>query len=341
MKIGLTKKKTLIIAEVGLAHNGNLKTAFRFVKSAKKAGADIIKFQTHYAEFESTYDEPFRVAISKKYKNRYDYWKSTEFKKNEWEKIIKFCKKNKIIFATSPFSREAVRIMRSINCRNWKIGSGEILSNELLNEILKKKNDTIIISSGLSSWSEINNSYKYLNSKNAKFAILQCTTEYPSNIKKVGLNIIEKMKKTFNCPVGLSDHTGSIFPSIAALSLGAKIIEVHVCLSKKAKGPDITSSLTFDELEMICKARDSISIMKENDVNKNKLSSIQKKNRIIFSKSLALKKDLKIGEFIKKSNITLKKPGTGLSQKFERFVINKKAIKNLSSKKILRRSDFE
>ncbi len=139
MKIDLTKKKTLIIAEVGLAHNGNLKTAFRFVKSAKKAGADIIKFQTHYAEFESTYDEPFRVAISKKYKNRYDYWKSTEFKKNEWEKIIKFCKKNKIIFATSPFSREAVRIMRSINCRNWKIGSGEILSNELLNEILKKK----------------------------------------------------------------------------------------------------------------------------------------------------------------------------------------------------------
>jgi len=340
MQINLKKTKPLIIAEVGLSHKGNLKTAIKFIKNAKKAGADVIKFQTHFAKFESTLDEPFRIKISEKYKNRYDYWKKTEFKINQWKKIIETCKKNKIIFATSPFSKEAVRIMRSIGCKNWKIGSGEILSNDLLVEILKKKKESIIISSGLSNWLEIKNNYKFLKNKNANFAILQCTTEYPCNFKKVGLNIIKKMKNNFNCPVGLSDHSGSIFPSIAALTLGAKIIEVHVCFSKNTKGPDISSSLTFDELKTICKARDAILTMMENKVDKNILSSIQKKNRTIFSKSLALKKDLKAGEYLRESNITLKKPGTGLGLKLKKLIINKKALKNLSSKRILRESDF-
>ena len=130
--------KPLIIAEIGLSHNGNLKEALKFVQLSKNCGADVVKFQTHFAKFESTLDEPFRVKVSK-YKNRYDYWKKTEFTERQWKTIIKFCKKIKIIFVTSPFSVEAVRIMRNVGCRNWKIGSGEVFSDWIIEEILKEE----------------------------------------------------------------------------------------------------------------------------------------------------------------------------------------------------------
>ena len=333
--------KPLIVAEIGLSHNGSIKKAFQFINSSKKAGADIVKFQTHFANFESTYDEPFRVKISNKFKNRYDYWKKTEFSINQWKKINEYCKKIKIIFATSPFSIEAVKIMRRVGCKNWKIGSGEVFSNKLMEEILKKK-EGLIFSTGMSTWIDIKKNYELVKKKIGKeFAILQCTTEYPNNFKNVGLNVITDMKKKFNCHIGLSDHTGSIFPSIAALNLGAKIIEVHVCNSRNFKGPDINSSVTFEELEIICNARDAFFIMKNNLVNKNILSITQKKNKKIFGKSVAIKKNLKKGDKIKISNLTLKKPGTGFNEKYLKYIINKMAKKDLSSKRILKKGDFE
>ena len=333
--------KPLIVAEIGLTHDGNINKAINLIKLSKKAGADIVKFQTHFAEFESTYDEPFRVKISNKFKNRYDYWKKTEFKQSEWKKIIQYCKKYNILFATSPFSVEAVKIMRKLGCKNWKIGSGEVFSKSLILEILKKK-DGLIFSSGMSTWIEIQKNYELVKKKLGKnFTMLQCTTEYPNSLEKVGLNVITDMKKNFSCRVGLSDHTGSIFPSIAALSLGADMVEIHICTSKKLKGPDISSSVTFEELEIIRKARDEIYQMISNPMNKNKLTLSQKKYKKIFGKSVAIKYDLKKGDIIKISNITLKKPGTGFGENYLKNIINKIAKKNLSSKKILRAGDFE
>ena len=132
-------QKPLIVAEIGLSHSGDIKKALNFIYLSKKSGADVVKFQSHFAKYESTLDEPFRTRISSKYKDRYDYWKKTEFTESQWKKIIQFCKKYKIIFATSPFSVEAVKIMRKLGCRNWKIGSGEVFSDWIINEILKKK----------------------------------------------------------------------------------------------------------------------------------------------------------------------------------------------------------
>ncbi len=334
--------KPLIIAEIGLSHNGNLKKALKLIHLSKKNGADIVKFQTHFAEFESTFDEPFRIKVSNKYKNRYDYWKKTEFTKIQWKKIIQFCKKVNIIFATSPFSVEAVKIMRNLGCRNWKIGSGEVFSDWIIKEVLKKKNESLIVSSGMSTWTDLKKNYELIKSKKGNnFAILQCTSEYPNSFQKVGLNIITEMKKKFKCNIGLSDHTGSIFPAIAALSLGAKVVEVHVCTSKKLKGLDINASITFDDLKTISLARNSIFQMYQNPVNKNILSLNQKKYKNIFGKSIAIKKDLIKGEKICISNLTLKKPGTGFSEKFLKKIVNKIAKKNLSSKRILMRGDFE
>lgn len=333
--------KPLIIAEIGLSHNGNLKKALKLIQLSKKSGADVVKFQTHFAIYESTLDEPFRIKVSK-YKNRYDYWKKTEFTKSQWKIIIQFCKKIKIIFATSPFSVEAVKILRNLGCKNWKIGSGEVFSDWIIKEILKKKDDGLIISSGMSTWYDLKKNYELIKNKKGKnFAMLQCTSEYPSSLKKVGLNVITEMKKKFSCHVGLSDHTGSIFPSIAALSLGAELIEVHVCISKKIKGFDINSSVTFDELSIITKARDSIFEMRQNLVNKNILNNTQKKYKKIFGKSIAIKNDLTKGDRIYISNLTLKKPGTGFSEKHLKKIVNKIAKKNLSSKRILMKGDFE
>ncbi len=335
-------QKPLIVAEIGLSHSGDIKKALNFIYLSKKSGADVVKFQSHFAKYESTLDEPFRTKISSKYKDRYDYWKKTEFTEKQWKKIIQFCKKIKIIFATSPFSVEAVKIMRKLGCRNWKIGSGEVFSDWIINEILKKKDDGIIISSGMSTWIDLNRNYKLISKKKGKnFAMLQCTTNYPSDFKNVGLNVITDMKKRFNCYIGLSDHTGSVFPSIAALSLGAEIIEIHVCISRKHKGVDINSSVTFEELKTICKARDSIYKMRQNPVNKNILNNIQKKNKKIFSKSIAIKNDLIKGDKIYISNLTLKKPGTGFNEKYLKKITNKIAKKDLSAKRILMKGDFE
>ena len=276
--------KPLIIAEIGLSHDGDIKS-FKLDISLQKYGADIVKFQTHFAIYESTLDEPFRTKVSDRYKNRYDYWKKTEFSERQWKKIIQFCKKLKITFATSPFSVEAVKIMRNLGCRNWKIGSGEVFSNWIIKEILKKKKDGLIISSGMSTWKDLIKNYKFIKSKKGNnFAMLQCTSEYPNSLKKVGLNVISEMKKKFSCQVGLSDHTGSIFPSIAALSLGAQLIEVHVCVSKRLKGLDINASVTFEELKTIRKARDSIFEMRQHPVNKNNLSDKQKKQKNLWQK---------------------------------------------------------
>ena len=194
----------------------------------------------------------------------------------------------------------------------------------------------------MSTWIDIQKNYELVKKKLGKnFAVLQCTTEYPNSVKKVGLNVIMDMKKKFSCHVGLSDHTGSIFPSIAALSLGADMVEIHVCTSKKLKGPDISSSVTFEEFEIIRNARDEIYQMISNPMNKNKLSSSQKKYKKIFGKSVAIKHDLKKGEKIRISNLTLKKPGTGFSENYLANIANKIAKKNLSSKRILRVGDFE
>ena len=171
--------------------------------------------------------------------------------------------------------------------------------------------------------------------------MLQCTTNYPSNFKNVGLNVITDMKKRFNCHVGLSDHTGSVFPSIAALKFRCSTYRSSCLHFKKHKGVDINSSVTFEELKTIRKARDSIFEMRQHPVNKNNLSNVQKRYKKIFSKSIAIKNDLIKGDKIYISNLTLKKPGTGFNEKYLNKIVNKTAKKNLSSKRILMKGDFE
>ena len=159
------KTKPFLIAEVAQAHFGNIKNVYKYIDKISAFKIDAIKFQTHIAEFESTYDEPFRKK-NKKFKSRFDYWKSVEFTKKEWIKIKSYCKRKKIIFLSSVFSVESIKLLSKIGLKTWKIGSGECNSMDILNYLKSKKsNDTIIISTGLMNNKKIKQIYNFFKKK--------------------------------------------------------------------------------------------------------------------------------------------------------------------------------
>ena len=331
--------KPIIIAEVGQSHLGSFKKAKTIVKKISKTGVDIIKFQTHLAKFESTLNEPFRIK-NENFKNRIQYWQKMEFSIKEWKLIKKECEKNKLIFLSSPFSNKAVEILQKLNVKAWKIGSGEFFSNDMIDKIIKTKKP-IIISTGLSKLDEIGIMTAKLKKNKSKFVLMQCTSQYPLKLKEVGINILDTYKKKYKCFFGLSDHTGSIYPSIYAMCKGASIIEVHVGDKKEEKNPDSSSSISFEELKQLCKARDEIYTMKSFSINKKNLSKKLLKIKTIFTKSCALKNFMKKGQIIRKSDITFKKPGNGISQKNINKIIGKKLIKDVFSHNLLKLSDLE
>lgn len=343
-KIGNKKlgqnNKTFIIAEVGQAHEGKLWKIFKYIDAISKTGVDAIKFQTHIAEEESTLDEPFRKNFNFKIKNRFEYWKSVEFSLNEWKRIKKYAEKKGLIFLTSVFSIKAARMMKKIGIKALKLGSGEFQSFDLMQEIINLK-IPILVSTGVANYKEINKVNLFFKKRNAKFGIFQCTSSYPLDLSRVGVNVIDEFKKKYKCPVGLSDHSGTIYPSIYSIAKNANILEVHVVISKKEKGPDVASSVDINELKKICKINDAIYLMRNSPVNKSILTKDLLKIKKIFGKSIALKNDLLKGQIIKKDNILMKKPAIGF--KFDEInkVIGKTAKKNISSKRIIRRGDIE
>lgn len=334
------KFKTFIIAEIGQAHNGKISKVFKYIDAISKTGVDAIKFQTHIAEEESTLDEPFRKNFNFKIKNRFEYWKSVEFSLNEWKRIKKYAEKKGLIFLTSVFSIKAARMMKKIRIKALKLGSGEFQSFDLMQEIINLK-IPILVSTGVANYKEINKVNLFFKKRNTKFGIFQCTSSYPLDLSRVGVNVIDEFKKKYKCPVGLSDHSGTIYPSIYSIAKNANILEVHVVISKKEKGPDVASSVDINELKKICKINDAIYLMRNSPVNKSILTKDLLKIKKIFGKSIALKNDLLKGQIIRKDNILMKKPAIGF--KFDEInkVIGKTAKKNISSKRIIRRGDIE
>ena len=342
MNIILKTKQAQIIAECGLSHGGSLSKAKNFIKLAKKNGADIVKFQTHIAEKESTYDEKFRVKMSKKFKNRFDYWKKTSFSKSQWKELILFAKKKKIFFLSSVFSVEAVALLFSLGQRVFKIGSGEFFSKDILDKIIQL-NGSMIISTGMSTNNEITNLIKYLKSKKAKFVIMQCTSSYPCDFSNVNLHMIDYFKKKYKCLVGYSDHSGNLMAPILALTKNISFLECHVQEKVTLSNPDSSSSISFKELNFLSKFKENFYISKKNSKidQKDDVAKLLFKNRILFSKSLTLKENKKKGEIITFANLTMKKPGNGLKLNNLNEILGKKLKKDKSNLRLLKLTDFE
>ena len=332
-------KQTKIIAEIAQSHLGSVSIAKKMIELSSKAGADYVKFQAHYPKYESTLDEKFRNGFKFKEKNRMEYWKKYEFSKKQWLELINYSKKHKIKFLCSPFSIYSFKLLRSLGLRKWKIGSGEFFSDDLINEILSKK-DSIILSTGLSKMIEITKKVELFKKKQIDFCLLQCTTQYPSSLKTVGLNVMHQFKKKYKCKVGLSDHSGFIDPGLYTISNFFDYLEVHVDF-ENSSGPDSSSSLSFDQLKILCDYRDNLRIMKNNSISKNsqtkKISGIKDN----FTKSICLNKNLKKGSIITVQDIIFKKPGNGIKYRDLKKVLGRVAKKNLNLKRILKWSDFE
>lgn len=332
--------KAFLVAEVGQAHDGSLGTAHAYIDAIAEAGADAVKFQLHVADAESSREETFRSRFSAQDATRYDYWKRISFTHAEWLGLLQHALDVELAFICSPFSKEAIDIFVDADVSAWKIGSGETVSRHLIEPILCTGRP-VIISTGMSTLNEIDCLHGQLSDMRAKFAILQCTSEYPVAFANVGLNIMEDMQKRYKCPTGLSDHSGSIFPALAAIAKGADIVEVHVVFDKRMFGPDTSSSVTLSELKTIAEGSKAIHEMIHSSVDKNKMAIRLSDMRNMFTKSLAPSRSLKCGELITQNMLTQKKPGTGISPEHIKNVIGRRLIRDVAHDQLLHWEDLD
>lgn len=328
-----------IIAEVAQNHDGSLGQAHAFIDAVARTGANAIKFQTHIAEAESTPDEPFRVNFSYEDKTRYDYWKRMEFTEEQWRGLYLHAKEEKLDFLSSPFSIEAFHLLQRVGVEVWKFGSGEVFNSPLMKEVLRT-DDIILISSGLSTFQDLDLGVKEIRNAGNSFGIFQCTTQYPSNAKTIGLNVVSEMIKRYECVVGLSDHSGTIYPSFGAVVLGAKIIETHVTFSKEMFGPDVKASLTMEQLKMLVEGTRVLEEIINNPIDKNlETKEIQDLKRI-FSKSIYAKRNLKKGEILDNNMLCFKKPNNGIPVADLKDVLGKKLAKDVRKDTTLQWADI-
>ena len=334
------QNKTFIIADVGQAHEGSLGILHSYIDALSNTGVDAVKFQTHIAQAESSQYEPFRVKFSYEDETRFDYWKRMEFTLAQWRGIKNHCDEVGLKFISSPFSNAAVNLLENVGIDTYKIGSGEV-NNFLMLEMIAKTGKDIILSSGLSSFPELDESVAFLGKFENNLSILQCTTKYPTQAKDIGLNLIGELKHRYNLPTGLSDHSGTIFPSLSATSIGADILEFHVVFDKKMFGPDSMASLTLDEISLLVTGVRFIEESLNNIIDKNDNSQF-KELKSIFEKSLALNKDKKTGETIEFDDLEAKKPfGYGIPAKNYKSVLGKQINKDLKKWNFLTKNDID
>jgi len=322
----LSRSETIIIAEVAQAHDGSLNTAHEYIDLIADAGASAAKFQTHIAHAESTIREPWRVKMATADKTRFDYWQRMEFKESEWIELRDHCIDRGLSFMSSPFSIEALNLLDRLGVEVWKLASGEVSNTPLVQAMIKTKKP-IILSTGLSTLDEIDEVVNLILGSDIDLTVLQCTSEYPCPPELTGLNLITEFKKKWECRVGISDHSGTIFPSLAAKTLGASVIEVHITSSRNSKGVDSPSSITPEELKMLVDGVKFIDVANKNPADKTRLSASAGEMRRIFGRSVVANSDLEVGHLIQIGDLVYKKPGGGLSWKDIGTLINRRVVR--------------
>ena len=330
----------LMIGEVAQSHDGSLGMAHAFVDAVADAGADAIKFQTHIAAAESTPDEPWRVKFSSQDATRYDYWKRMEFTEAQWHGLKQHADERKLLFLSSPFSMAAVELLDRVGVAAWKVASGEVSNIEML-ERMATTGLPILLSTGMSSLGEIDRAVELVKSHHLPVAVLQCTSAYPCPPEKTGLNLIPFFRERYNCAVGLSDHSGTIYPGLAAATLGIDVLEIHVTFSREMFGPDVVASITTTELRQLIEGLRFIEKMTANPVDKNALADEAAPLRGMFTKSVVARMDLPAGTTLCREHLIVKKPGTGIPAAQLPALIGVRLKRSLSADELLRKEDLE
>ncbi len=303
-------KPCFISAEVAQAHDGSLEKAHAYIEAVAEAGADAVKFQTHIAAEESTPSEPWRTRFSLRDATRYDYWKRMEFTESQWRELAAHAIERDLLFLSSPFSVAAVEMLERVGMPAWKIGAGEIVSRDLLNRVIMT-GKPVMLSNGMSTWSELDYAVDLIRNGNVPFAVYQCTTAYPCPAELLGLNVLEQLRQRYECPVGFSDHTGSVYAGTAACALGANLIELHVTFSRSDSGPDVPASLTFEELASLVRGIRFIERAISHPVDKDGAALSLSDLRQIFRKKIVAKRTLPAGHCLTRDDLVLKKARDG------------------------------
>ncbi len=330
----------IVIGEVAQSHDGSLGTAHAFIDAIARAGADAVKFQTHIAAAESTPGEPWRVKFSQQDATRYDYWKRMEFTEEQWHGLKRHADDCGLLFLSSPFSLEAVEMLERVGVPAWKVASGEV-SNMPMFERMSATGLPMFLSSGMSSLEEIDGVVRRVKQKDLPLAVLQCTTSYPCPPEKVGLNLIPEFRERYGCAVGLSDHSGTIYPGMAAATLGIEVLEVHVALSREMFGPDVPASLTTTEFAQLVEGVRFIEKMKANPVDKNRAADETAPLRNLFTKSVVARSDLSEGIILREEHLAAKKPGTGIPAARLPELIGTRLLRDIKADELLLDTDIE
>lgn len=308
------RKKTLIIAEAGVNYNGDINLAKKMVDVAAEAGADIVKFQTGKPENSISVNAKkadYQEATTGTDESQLEMCKKLMLPDKDYPELVDYCDKKGIEFLSTPFDCESVDFLADLGVRKWKIPSGEITHLPLLVHIAKR-GEPVILSTGMSTIEEIRDALSVLAENGANdITVLQCNTEYPTPFEDANITAMNTLKKEFGCNIGYSDHTLGITAPIAAVALGATVIEKHFTLDRHMPGPDQSASLEPDELKTMVK------MIRETELalgdGEKKPSDSELKNKDIARKSIVAKKSIKAGEIFSEENITCKRPGNGIS----------------------------
>ena len=306
--------KTLIIAEAGVNHNGDFELAKKLIDKAVEGGADIVKFQTCKAE-----------NVISRYADKAEYQKVTTGEADsqlemvrklmltyeEYGKLKEYCDEKGIEFLSTAFDLPSVDYLHSIGMHRWKIPSGEITNLPLLIKIAKL-HEPIIMSTGMSELSEVADAVRVLKENGAQdITLLHCTTEYPAPYEDVNLKAMDTMREAFGLPVGYSDHTKGLEIPVAAVAMGACVIEKHFTLDRNMEGPDHKASIEPDELKSMVDQIRHVEVAIGN--GEKKVSASEQKNQDIARKSIIAKTAIKAGDVFSEDNITTKRPGSGIN----------------------------
>lgn len=314
--------------------------AHAFIDAIANCGADAVKFQTHVAAAESTAEEPWRTRFTNQDETRLDYWRRMEFTEAQWLELKEHAVERKLLFLSSPFSREAVDLLERVGVAAWKVASGET-SNHALIDAMADTGRPIILSTGMSTLREIDEVVERVSGHGVPLAVLQCTSAYPCPPERVGLNLIAEFRERYGCAIGLSDHSATIYPGLAAAAEGIEVLEVHLTLTREMFGPDVPASVTPDQLRQLVEGIRFIETMRAHPLDKQELSASVQLLRDIFTKSVMARLDLSAGTVLEAHHLAAKKPGTGIPANELPRLIGRRLKRDVGFDHLLSHDDLE
>jgi N,N'-diacetyllegionaminate synthase len=325
----------LVVAEVGSVHDGSFGNARELVKAAAACGVDAVKFQTHIAAAETLRSAPPPPFFSAE--PRFEYFARTAFTPAQLRELAACAADVGVEFLSSPFSVEAVAVLEEVGIPRYKIPSGEVTNLPLL-QAVAATGKPVLLSSGMSTWAELDEAVRTLGA--ADVTLLQCTSMYPCPDERVGLNVLGEMRARYGRPVGFSDHTLDAWAPLAAVALGATVVEKHFTFSRLMYGSDARHSMEPADLAALVRGIRAVERMLASPVDKDDLSGLDVMKRT-FEKSLVTLRDVDAGTALGPEMVGVKKPGTGIPPRHLGEVVGRRARRHLPAETVLQWDDLE